>query len=145
MLKKLWPNIMVADVAKTIDFYEQILGFGMVMAVPADSQDILFQRPEGRSLVYALIKRGDVEMMFQERVSLAETVPCFDGVMPGTAALTFYFSVEDIEALRQRIEGKAEVVKDLHDTFYGMREFYIRDCNGYVLGFSQPLATNAPA
>lgn len=145
MFKKLWPNIMVADVARTIDFYEQVLGFRMVMAVPADSQDILFQRPEGRSLVYALVKQGDVEVMFQERASLSETVPCFAGVIPGTAALTFYFEVADIAGLRQGLDGKAEVVKDLHDTFYGMREFYVRDCNGYVLGFAQPLATDVSA
>lgn len=145
MLKKLWPNIMVADVARTIDFYERVLGFTMVMAVPADSQDILFQRPAGRPLVYALLKHGEVEMMFQERASLSETVPCFAGAIPGTAPLTFYFEVEDVDGLRRQIDGKAEVVKDLHDTFYGMREFYVRDCNGYVLGFAQPMAAGAPA
>ncbi len=30
-----------------------------------------------------------------------------------------------------------EIVADLHTTFYGTREFYFRDCNGYILSFSE--------
>ena len=36
------------------------------------------------------------------------------------------------------VDGKAEIVEDLHDTFYGMREFAIRDCNGFWITFGQP-------
>jgi hypothetical protein len=28
-------------------------------------------------------------------------------------------------------------VEDLHDTFYGMREFILRDCNGFWITFGQ--------
>jgi hypothetical protein len=31
------------------------------------------------------------------------------------------------------------VVRDLHDMFYGKREIYVRDPDGYVLGFAQAM------
>ena len=34
MLKKLWCNMMVADVNKAIEFYADVLGFQHVMSVP---------------------------------------------------------------------------------------------------------------
>jgi uncharacterized glyoxalase superfamily protein PhnB len=40
--------------------------------------------------------------------------------------------------LRSRIDGKADIVEDLHDTFYGTREFTVRDCNGFWITFGQP-------
>jgi len=30
-----------------------------------------------------------------------------------------------------------EIVQDLATTWYGMREFYIRDLDGYLLGFGE--------
>jgi uncharacterized glyoxalase superfamily protein PhnB len=49
-----------------------------------------------------------------------------------------YTHVDDVDAMRSRIDGKAEIVEDLHDTFYGMREFIVRDCNGFWITFGQP-------
>lgn len=53
-----------------------------------------------------------------------------------------YTYVEDVDALRSRLDGKVEIVEDLHDTFYGMREFIIRDCNGFWITFGQPAKSN---
>jgi hypothetical protein len=33
-----------------------------------------------------------------------------------------------------------EVMERVHDTFYGMREFIIRDLNGFWITFGQDLA-----
>jgi uncharacterized glyoxalase superfamily protein PhnB len=37
----------------------------------------------------------------------------------------------------ENLKDKVTVVKELHTTWYGMQEFYVKDCNGYILGFSQ--------
>ncbi|MDR2260735.1 MAG: VOC family protein [Azoarcus sp.] len=68
-----------------------------------------------------------------------ENVPAFKSGATTGGTLTFYFETDDIDGLAARIRGACEVVRDLHDTFYGMREIYVRDPNGYVLGFAQPL------
>ncbi len=46
-----------------------------------------------------------------------------------------YIHVDDVNGLRVRLDGKAEIVEDLHDTFYGMREFIIRDYNSFWITF----------
>jgi uncharacterized glyoxalase superfamily protein PhnB len=57
--------------------------------------------------------------------------------VPVGASQTLYIEVDGVEDLRRQVEGKARIVKDLHDTFYGTREFYFVDCNGYILSFSE--------
>jgi len=52
-------------------------------------------------------------------------------------SVSFYIEVEAINALYQEIKPKAEVVKELETAWYGMQEFYIKDCNGYILGFAE--------
>jgi uncharacterized glyoxalase superfamily protein PhnB len=139
MLSKLWTNMMVDDIHRTIDFYRQTLGFEHIMSVPKGAEEVHFKYDAGRPLIYAAIRCGGIELMLQERESLMENVPAFE---PGAATggtLTFYFETDDIESLAQKLRGVCEVVRDLHDTFYGMREIYVRDPNGYVLGFAQPV------
>jgi uncharacterized glyoxalase superfamily protein PhnB len=139
MLKQFWTNTMVADLHRTIPFYRDVLGFEHVMSVPAGSEDTLFHYDPSRPLVYAMLKHGGIELMFQERESLIENVPAFGPAPEIGATLTFYFRVEDVDALALRLREHCPVVRDLHDTFYGMREIYVRDPDGYVLGFSQEI------
>jgi len=140
MLKKLWSNLMVADVNKTIDFYAEVLGFQHVMSVPMGSEQVLFDYSSSRPLVYALIKHGEVEIMLQEQKSLIENVPAFGGVQDIRSSAVLYFEVEDVVALAIKLKQHCSVVRDLHDTFYGMKEIYVKDINGYVLGFAQQQA-----
>lgn len=125
MLKKLTQNLMVKDVNRTIDFYEQVLGFELDQAVPETGQF------EWASMIY-----GDVEMMFQSESSLTQDIPELKDLGIG-GSLTFYFQLEGIEALYNRVKGNVTVVQDLHKTFYGACEFTIRDCNGYLLAFAE--------
>lgn len=45
--------------------------------------------------------------------------------------------VENHEELYNTLKEKVEVVKELFTTWYGMKEFYICDNNGYVLCFAE--------
>ena len=77
------------------------------------------------------------------RLSLADTDVMFSSAgNPSDAArreLDLYLTVDDIDELYARIHDRVEVVEALHDTFYGMREFIIRDPNRFWLTFGQPL------
>ena len=134
--KKLTPNLMVNDVNKTVGFYKDVLGFEFVMAVPKGSQEVLMEIPKDKQLIYALMKRGKVELMFQQKSSFYEDVPALKGVEVG-GSLTLYIEVDNIKELFAVLNERVEVVKELHVTFYGMQEFYIKDCNGYILCFSE--------
>lgn len=126
MLKTLTPNVMVEDVKATIDFYRQVLGFEPISEVP----------PNADVLDWAMIKRDDVALMLQARASLAGELPALKDVPIG-GSMTFYIQMEGVEALYNEIKGKVEIVRDMHTTFYGAREFAIRDNNGYILAFAQ--------
>jgi uncharacterized glyoxalase superfamily protein PhnB len=128
MLKTLTPNLMVENVQETIDWYRSVLGFEPTAEVPGD-----------HGLVFAIVKCDDVQLMFQSRASLEADLDVLKGV-PIRASQTFYIDVEGVEELRHKVEGKARIVKDLHDTFYGTMEFYFTDCNGYVLSFSETIS-----
>jgi uncharacterized glyoxalase superfamily protein PhnB len=50
-----------------------------------------------------------------------------------------YIVSNKVDQLYEKLQSSAEVVEGLHDTFYGMREFIIRDVNGFWLTFGQPV------
>ena len=135
MYKKLTTNMMVEDVGRTVDFYSEVLGFEFVMGVPENSQEIVTTKQKGQALGFAIMKCSNIEMMFQSKRSLVKEVPEFEDMEIG-GALTFYIEVQDVKGLYVKLKDKVTIVKDMQTTFYGKQEFYIRDCNGYILTFA---------
>jgi uncharacterized glyoxalase superfamily protein PhnB len=135
MFKKITANIIVSNVNEILDFYAKILGFSLVMAVPEGSQQVVTVRDAATLLGFAIIRRDDVELMLQSRNSLAKELPPIAASPVGTS-FTLYIQVDDIEALYKGIKDKAAVIEDVHTTFYGAREFCIRDSGGQVLTFA---------
>ena len=124
-LKKMTPNLMVEDVNSTIAFYKDVLSFELLATVPETGQ-----------LNWAMMRRDNVEIMFQVRSSITEEFPVLKDRAIG-GSLTFYIEVEDVQPLYTHLKDKVTFVQDLHTTFYGMREFAIQDCNGFVLSFAE--------
>lgn len=135
-LNKLTPNFAVQDIRKTVSYYQDILGFKLMMAVPEDKSGIDGELDESKTYIYAMMGRDNVELMFQRLDSIEEDIPPLKEFEQG-ASVSFYMEVEDIEFLYQAIKSKTDVVVDLKTAWYGMQEFYIRDCNGYILGFAE--------
>lgn len=126
-LIEITPNLMVEDVNQTIKFYEDILGFILNQSVPQDGQ-----------YDWASVKSGEVEIMLQKRTSLSADFPAFQN-MPTGGTLTLFIQMQGIQELYERARLQAEVVQDMNETFYGMREFSIKDPNGYILVFAEPI------
>lgn len=124
-MKKLTPNLMVADVNKTIDFYKNILGFETIITLPEEGT---FQ--------WAMMKNGNVELMFQSKENLSKEIPELESKEIG-GSLTLYIDVADIKALYEKVKDKVTKVQDMHTTFYGSQEFAIKDIDGYILAFAQ--------
>ena len=135
MHKKLTTNMMVENVNNTVNFYNSVLGFEFVMGVPENGQNIVTSKQDNQILNFALIKCGNIEMMFQSRKSLADEIPEFDNISIG-GSLTFYIDVEDVKQLYSVLKNKVKIIKDIQTTFYGKQEFSIQDCNGYILTFA---------
>ena len=81
----------------------------------------------------AMIKKDNTFVMFQTMSSIKEDIGnLFETI---GASLTFYLTIDDVENLYLDIKNKVKIIKEIETKFYGMKEFYIQDCNGYILGF----------
>lgn len=112
----------VPDVKATLDWYES-LGF-TVNATHAE---------DGCDLDWASLSFGNSEIMLSA------------GGKPSTAPrrdVDLYIHTDQLDELHRRIAPLAEVVEDLHTTFYGMREFIIRDPSDFWLTFGSPAPAN---
>jgi len=141
-MKKLFPNIMVKNVQKTVAFYEKNLGFKLEMSVPEEAENMkdsnVFFEPidPDKKYLYALMKNENVEIAFQEEESLKKDVPALQDNTVGFSG-TLYIEVENVEDLYQSIKDTVEVLKEPFTTWYGMRELYVRDLNGYILTLAE--------
>ena len=125
MYKKMVTNLMVENVDKVIDFYEDILGFSVVATVPG--KDGGFQ--------FAILVKDGLELMVQERGNLIEEYPVLDTPKVYPSA-SLYIAVDDLDKLYSKLKAKYTISKELHTSFYGAREFAITDVDGYVLTFT---------
>jgi len=53
-----------------------------------------------------------------------------------------YIYTDDVEDLYQSLKDRVEVIEGLHDTFYGMREFILRDINRFWVTFGQEVSVS---
>ena len=133
---KLTPNFEVKNIRKTVEFYQSILGFTLVMAVP-DTQDGIEQSfADGKEYVYALVSKDNVEMMFQRTESFKRDV-LFAKDLSMSASVSFYMEIDGVDNFYKQIKNKGLNPTELKTAWYGMREFYLTDNNGYILGFAE--------
>jgi uncharacterized glyoxalase superfamily protein PhnB len=109
--------LAVNNIDETVAFYRDLLGFECA------------NRMDG----WAALQRDDVEIM----ISLPNAHEPFE---KPTLTGSLYFSTSDVDALWNQIKDKANVVYPLESFYYGMREFAIRDNNGYILQFGQEIS-----
>ncbi len=132
---KITPNIMVKDVNKTIDYYSNNLSFDVVMGVD-ESKEIKMGDIGNSTLIWAMLKKDDAEIMLQRDDSFIEELPEFKNMNIG-GTFTLYVSMQDVNGFFDNIKDKVDIVKGLHKTFYGADEFVIRDLNGYIIYFGE--------
>ena len=123
--KELTPNIGVKSVNETVQFYSEVLGFQKIVSVPETGQ-----------FVFAIVKAGNVTLMFQEMQNLQEEYP---DLKAGSEkpVVTLYVKLKNMNELYQNIKTTDYLVKELHKTFYGTNEFAIRDNNGLILTITE--------
>ena len=133
---KLTPNFEVKNIRETVEFYQNTLGFSLVMAVPEAQDGIEQTLADGKEYVYALVSKDYVEMMFQRTDSFKEDVSLAKDLSLG-ASVSFYMEIDGIDEFYGEIKSKNIKPTELKTAWYGMREFYITDNNGYILGFAE--------
>ncbi|MFD3807944.1 VOC family protein [Streptomyces sp. NPDC058611] len=123
------PCLSVADTAASITFYKQ-LGFDVDSSTARPGDDI-----------HMLLHQGDFCAMIYSNEDLQRWLPILKDQPIGFAGM-FYLAVEDLDGFYERVRNDAQVVKELTEDHNGQREFYIRDPDGYVIGFNDKTALN---
>jgi uncharacterized glyoxalase superfamily protein PhnB len=104
------PNLLVEDVASSIEFYRDVIGFE-VRNVTEDG-------------AFALLGRGLAEVALIRTESPPE----------GQA----YLYVRGVDALHERCKkADAEMIRPLTDHPWGLRDFVIRDPDGHLIGIGE--------
>lgn len=127
---RLTVTLETTDLPATLRFYTEVLGF--------TCQSVY---PNAEEPCWANLRAGAAEIMYCLRnEQRAEFKAAEKPLLTGS----LYFNVADVEALWQQLKDRATVEYPLETFDYGMREFGIRDCNGYLLQFGQEVADEAP-
>src|SRR5260370_40040525 len=106
--------IHVPDVRATVEWYTSI-GFKLIR-----------QNEEDGEINWAKPCFGNSEVMFDE------------GGKPSTEQrreVDLYIMTDNVDDLYRRLKNGVQVVIDVYDAFYGMREFIIRDFTGFWITF----------
>ena len=111
-----------------------ILGFDLDMAVPEAQDDVDKAIVKGKEYIYAMLSKDGVEVMFQRSDSFKRDL-VFAEDLPIGASVSFYMEIEGFDDFYNRVKDKAETTTP-KTTWYGMKEFYMKDPNGYILGFA---------
>ena len=132
----LTPNLAVTDIRESVQFYCENLGFELVMAVPVTQDGIEQQLSDGKEYVYAMLKKDNAELMFQRIDTFEEDIALVGKISVG-ASVSFYMQGKGVEAFHKELKDKNLQVSELKLTWYGIKEFYLKDINGYILGFAE--------
>ena len=124
-LGRLTPVLVVDAVEPCLAFWVERLGFTAENQVPGD---------DGK-LVFASLKKGEIEVMYQTRASVIAERPESAAEYTGHSTALF-ITTDELDAVEKAIAG-APVVSPRHTTFYGSTEIYVREPGGNTVGFAQ--------
>jgi uncharacterized glyoxalase superfamily protein PhnB len=124
-LRNLRPMLETENLKETLRFYTEQLGFKCYEVFP-----------NAENLTWADLGRDEVALMFTAR-NAHSTIE--KPMMTGS----LYFTVNNVDEMWEELKDRVTVEYPVENFIYGMREFAIRDCNGYLLQFGQEIAPTA--
>jgi len=124
---KITPILIVDEIEPSLDFWVTKLGFEKTVEVP-----------EGNKLGFVILQKEGTEVMLQSRASVRKDAgSAADKVLASGSHL--YIEVESFGDALERVKG-TEVLVAERTTFYGMREIWVREPGGNVVGFAARIA-----
>ena len=124
-LRRATPVFLVGDIAATMRWYQDVLGF---------EADAVPQRPPH---AFCVLRRDDVEIFLQQ-LDGYQKPDVYDQREGGVWSA--YLHTEGVRALYEALRNRPDVtvIQPHHRQPYRQTELEIRDPNGYVLVFAEP-------
>jgi uncharacterized glyoxalase superfamily protein PhnB len=121
-LESTTPCFAVADIATTMRWYEEQLGF---------TPDPF---PANEPYVFAILRRDDIEIMLQRLENYQK--PDIYKLRSG-GVWDAYIRMRGVKQFYDEVRDRVEILQPLRKQPYGQWEFEVKDPNGYVLVFSE--------
>jgi uncharacterized glyoxalase superfamily protein PhnB len=115
---RLDPMLWVDDVKATIDWYVNTLGF--------EEKNYVGEWQWG-----VVVKDAITIMLTKPNEHAPYAGPQFTG--------SLYMHMDNVEELWEKLKDGPHIYYGLENFEYGMREFAIKDCNGYILQFGHDI------
>ena len=126
ILQEISPFFIVDNLAESIDFYNQKLGFQTDLVVPEDDP------------FFGIVSRDNVRILLKHITEFIHPVPNY--TRHEWARWDAFILTSDPDALFAEYQSRGLAFHEpLADTSDGLRAFELKDHDGYVLCFGQPL------
>lgn len=113
----LTPNLIVSDIDRSTAFYRDVLGFEQVTTVP-----------EQPPFVFVWLKHDVVDVF----LNIPQDLPAAAGTN------SIYIKMKGIDDLAAKVQkAGVKFAIAMHTEFYGMKEFAVKDPDGYLIIFAQ--------
>lgn len=123
-VKKVTPLLFVEEVEPCVKFWVERLGFQKMAEVP-----------EGNKVGFAMLQKGNVELMYQSYASADKDLAAVSQVVRKGPAF-IYVEVDSLDQTIAAING-AEIFMPVRKTFYGSTEIGIKDPGGHFITFAE--------
>lgn len=127
IIRELVPLLFVENINRSVEFYRDRLGFEMTAS----------WEPEGQ-LAWCRLQRGGSAVMLQQACDE-------DGPAEGRGrGVGFFFNCDDADALFHEFIERGLLIDPPTVAFYGMKQVFVSDPEGYNLCFQSPVTSGAP-
>ncbi len=130
-VKRITAVLFAEEIEPSVKFWTERLGFEKTSEVP-----------DGDKLGFAMLNKGNVEVMYQSYASAEKDVAAVKSAMRKNPTF-LYVEVENLDEIIRAVKG-AEVVVPVRTTFYGAKEIGVKDPAGHFITFAQFGATPQP-
>jgi catechol 2,3-dioxygenase-like lactoylglutathione lyase family enzyme len=125
---ELSPILWTKNIAETISFYEDILGFEGQSNFP---NFVSFEKDDTR-IMFVVPQEWPEESKKHNDKDVFFSRPILTG--------NIYMFIADVDAMWEQVKNKARIRSSIADRQYLMRDFSIIDNNGYELVFGQDIS-----
>jgi uncharacterized glyoxalase superfamily protein PhnB len=123
-IKRITPVLFAEEIEQCVSFWVERMGFQKTAEVP-----------DGNKLAFAVLQKGNVELMYQTYASAEKDVPAISQLIrKGPTFL--YVEVDSLDDTIAAIKG-AELVVPVRTTFYGAKEIGVKDPAGHLVTFAE--------
>ena len=118
------PELFVPDVLAAVEFYTDVLGFERHRVEPT----------------FGIVGIDDAIVMFADERMYGSMGGGAGSPTQRGAFIDIRIMVEDVDAAHQRCtDAGLDIVHDIADRPYGLRDFIVKDLNGFRLRFASVL------